>query len=243
MQLKFFFNLKNIRIISDKIIKRFNTKNYKTFSITENNVTDMDQFMLEIDSKLHVEAKDYYIKLKTNSHKTLSSIPYRLGGGGAYNLIYFLIRLYQPEVVVESGVAAGFSSNSILTAIKKNKKGFLFSSDFPYFRIPDPEKYIGILVEESLKMNWKLFIEGDIFNLPKIRKEISKIDFIHYDSDKSYSGRSFFFSSLKDLITSKTVILIDDIQDNSFFYDYLHQHKSRKHKVFKFENKFVGLIY
>mgnify|MGYP007000273262 len=66
----------------------------------------------------------------------------------------------------------------------------LYSSDFPYFRIKDPEKYIGIVVEKSLRKNWNLFIEGDENNLPKILKTAKKIDILSYDSDKTYSGRS-----------------------------------------------------
>jgi hypothetical protein len=35
---------------------------------------------------------------------------------------------------------AGFSSSAILTALKENGEGILYSSDFPYFRIKNPEK-------------------------------------------------------------------------------------------------------
>ena len=37
-----------------------------------------------------------------------------------------------------------------------NKKGKLFSSELPYFNFKDPEKYIGLLVEEKYKYRWKL---------------------------------------------------------------------------------------
>ena len=34
---------------------------------------------------------------------------------------------------------------------------------------------------------------------------------------------------------------MDDIQDNSFFYDYLEK-KNENFKIFQYERKFVGLI-
>ena len=36
---------------------------------------------------------------------------------------------------------------------------------------------------------------------------------------------------------------MDDIQDNSFFYDFVIKNKLNKWKIFSFENKYVGMIY
>ena len=142
-------------------------------------------------------------------------------------------------------MGAGFSSNAILSGIKKNKKGKLYSSDFPYFRIPNAEKYIGILVKKKLKKNWNLFIDGDRINLFNIKKKIKnkRIDLIHYDSDKSYIGKSFFFKSISEYIKTNAIIIIDDIQDDKFFLDYIEENKFKNFKIFKFKNKFLGLIY
>ena len=73
-----------------------------------------------------------------------------LGGGGAYNIIYFLTRLIKPKIIFETGVGAGYSTYAFLTAIKENNLGTLYSSDFPYFRLNKPERYIGFLVTDDL---------------------------------------------------------------------------------------------
>jgi hypothetical protein len=75
---------------------------------------------------------------------------------------------------LETGVAAGYSSCAFLEAMNKNKIGKLFSSDFPYFRIPNPDQYIGILVDKKYKKNWKLFLDGDERNIIKIKKKLKK---------------------------------------------------------------------
>ena len=41
---------------------------------------------------------------------------------------------------------------------------------------------------------------------------------------------------------SQTEPGMDDIQDNSFFYDYLEKKKIKNFKIFQYERKFVGLI-
>ena len=73
--------------------------------------------------------------LNDSSDKILQSIPFNLGGGGALDLLYFLTRYSKPKIVLETGVVAGHSSKTILTAIGKNGEGHLYSSDFPYFRL------------------------------------------------------------------------------------------------------------
>jgi predicted O-methyltransferase YrrM len=75
--------------------------------------------------------------------KTLNSISHSLGGGGAYSLIYFHCRILKPKIAVETGVANGWSSFAILESLRKNGQGKLYLSDFPYFKLKDPEQFIG----------------------------------------------------------------------------------------------------
>ena len=145
----------------------------------------------------------------------------------------------KPKTVVETGVAAGFSSYSILEALSRNGGGKLFSSDFPYFRVKNPEKFIGYVVPDSLRTNWSLDIRGDEFAIPAICKNVDTIDMFHYDSDKSYSGRLFAIQQIQKKLSSNSIVLIDDIQDNLFFknlMDYLRC----EYQVFEFEGKYVG---
>jgi len=87
---------------------------------------------ISLDATLWKEAEEISRILEENASKILSNIKYPLGGGGAYPFLYFITRYIKPECIVETGVAAGFSSYSFLAAIKKNGIGKLHSSDFPY---------------------------------------------------------------------------------------------------------------
>jgi predicted O-methyltransferase YrrM len=201
----------------------------------------IEPFARSISPELWSEAASFAENLRQQGAARLAALPVKLGGGGRYDLLYFLTRFLRPRVVVETGVAAGYSTQAILKALQANGSGRLYSSDFPYFRLRQPEQYIGILVDDELKANWELYTWGDAKNLKHIAPKIDRVDLIHYDSDKSYRGRKSALTLLEPLMSQQTVIVMDDIQDNSFFYDYVRD-RARGWRVFDGGGKLVGLI-
>ena len=193
------------------------------------------------DPVLWQESKRFSKRLENRSKKTLKKIPYDLGGGGGFPYLYFLTRYLRPSCIVETGVAAGYSSCAFLSAIDMNGTGRLYSSDFPYFRLSNPEQYIGVLVDESLKRNWELYIGGDETNLLTILTKVDGIDFFHYDSDKSYSGRQFAISVITKKMNQNGLIVMDDIQDNSYFHDYIEANPGLTWHIFEFDGKYIGM--
>jgi hypothetical protein len=71
---------------------------------------------------------------------------------------------------------------------------------------------------------------------------VEEVDLFHYDSDKSYSGRKFALTTISPSLNPQGIILMDDIQDNSFFYDYVEETRPNSWYVFNFQKKFVGMI-
>ena len=233
-------------IMIQKIRKRF--FEYEDRRTLERNIQwcknesqNFDTFAINLDKKIYNECKEFEKNLSLKAKRLIESKSLDLGGGGHYPFLYFLTRYLKPEYVVETGVAAGYSSQAFLEAMRVNGKGSLFSSDFPYFRFKNPEQYIGILVDDLFKERWNLLIKGDKVNLPKIASVVPRIDIFHYDSDKTYSGRLYAFKIMKKLFHHSTVIIMDDIQDNLFFYDYV-KNKNLKWRVFEFYGKYVGII-
>ncbi|MFB6225369.1 MAG: class I SAM-dependent methyltransferase [Candidatus Paceibacteria bacterium] len=238
--------IKRARVIYNKIIRRiikivYGRNDSKVKSLTEEELTDWRLYCKNVDEKIYNESTEFEDKVKERSDRVLSAVDVELGGGGNYVFLYFLTRLTEPSCVVETGVAAGFSSCAFLEAMSKNGKGHLYSSDFPYFRLENPEKYIGILVDEDVKDRWSLFMEGDKNNIPKIKREIDKIDILHYDSDKSYEGREYAISSLKNKLKQDSIVIYDDIMNNNHFYD-MYKSLDKKCNIFKFEGKYVGVL-
>lgn len=202
---------------------------------------DTHEFIKRVDPTLFDESVSFNQALQQRGQEVISKLPVKMGGGGNCILLYFLARHLRPAVIVETGVSMGFSSQTFLSAIRKNQKGHLYSSDFPYFRLPEPEKYIGCVVEEHLKKDWTLLIDGDQKNLPVIASSASKIELFHYDSDKSYSGRTEALKTLRPNLDGNSTIVFDDIGDNFHFRDWVEKEQLPYRILKNPAGGFVGL--
>jgi len=107
-------------------------------------------------------------------------------------------------------------------------------------------------VQEHLKRRWELHPEGDEAGLPQIVQSLPRTDLFHYDSDKSYSGRAFAIATIQPRLHARSLVIMDDIGDNSFFHDlvqpylvqpYLVQReRPSAFAVFHFQRKYIGVI-
>jgi hypothetical protein len=119
-------------------------------------------------------------------------------------LTFSLIRILNPRLVIETGVAAGRSSNIILSALKANNFGTLKSFD-----ITD---LVGELISTELLSLWELKVLKGINLKKKFESEIAKIndDFIFlHDSNHDLEWQKF---ELLTCISTKKCrfFLIDD---------------------------------
>jgi predicted O-methyltransferase YrrM len=177
------------------------------------------------DAALWEEAGEFDRHFRDHADRVLKDIPHELGGGGDHRFLYWLTRYLRPEVVLETGVAAGWSSRAFLLGLRKNGPGRLYSSDLPYFRLPNPEQYVGILVEPELRKDWTLRMEGDEVNLPLLLEQVTQVDIFHYDSDKMRSGREFAISLVAEKLGPHGIIVMDDIHNDDWFKDYVTEHR------------------
>ncbi len=74
-----------------------------------------------LDPALWTESQEFAEGMKTYAEEKFKALNLDLGeGGGNYALLYFVTRRLPAETVVETGVAAGFSSKAVLEALKAN---------------------------------------------------------------------------------------------------------------------------
>ena len=231
-----------LRKVATRIIDEKPSNALASFQkLCEEQAIDADTWAQRIDKTLWEEALNFTKQQEKKACIILSKLDVKLGGGGFYALLYFITRRMKPEIIVETGVAAGFSSRAFLTAIKQNGRGSLFSSDFPYFRLKNPKQYVGILIESELQSYWVLKIGSDRVNLPKIKDQIGAIDIFHYDSDKSRRGRDFAIETLKGKFSDQTLIIFDDIQNNLHFRDYASK-RGGASLIFEYGGKYIGIL-
>ena len=171
--------------------------------------------------------------------KKQEECPIKMGGAGALELIYEACEYTQAKTVVETGVAYGWSSLAALISLQK-RNGTLYSSDMPYLG-QNGDQYVGYIVPENLKANWKLFRHADKESLPKILAEVQEIDVVHYDSDKAYEGMFWAYNELYPRLRKGGVFISDDINDNSAFQDFCEKNGIEP-TVVDFEGKYVGIF-
>ena len=199
---------------------------------------DIIDYMRELSPNLLNESLNFSSEIEDDYSKKRKLLKFTQGGGGCYHFLYFLTKLYKPELILETGVASGWSSTAFLKAIYENKCGKLFSSDLPYPNQEGSINNIGILVPQYLKNNWLLCTEGDEICLPKFIGG-TKFNIVHYDSAKSYTSRVKFWDTVKDHLSENALIIFDDIQDNFHFHDLVDQIKV-DYKIFNFKGKYIG---
>jgi len=148
-----------------------------------------------------------------------------LGGGmgeGACTLLYVICRILQPRIIVETGVASGFSSASILQALEDNGVGELYSIDLHYrdgVTIP-VDKELGWVVPVHLKRRWHLMLGEGFKVLPLLLKELGTIDIFLHDSRHTYKTMMKEYSIAWPRLREGGLLLSDDVIENDAFIDF-----------------------
>jgi len=184
--------------------------------------------------------KDQYKDIFERACEAEKVCPVRMGGAGDLDLIYRLAEYVQARNVVETGVAYGWSSLAILLSLQNRSGSGLFSTDMPYPEMNN-EQYVGCVVPDGLRRNWTLFRCADRSALPKALKRMKTIDMCHYDSDKSYAGRTWAYNLLWKHLRPGGVFVSDDIGDNTAFRDFAES-VGQEPVVVESDNKYVGVI-
>lgn len=141
-------------------------------------------------------------------------------------LIYSIIREYKPEIVVETGVGAGGSSAFILKALNDNKKGILYSIDLPGndgdvypklgkpFDVQVPSGWeTGWLIPSWLKERHNLIIGDSRQELPKLLRQVDKVNLFLHDSLHTDEHVLMEFNAVLPHMHDKGILLCDDVHE------------------------------
>lgn len=169
------------------------------------------------------------------------SSPVKMGGAGATSFLYNIVFYSGAKKIIETGVAYGWSSLAILLAIRNKEGALLISNDMPYINMGNDD-YVGCVVPDSLKKQWDLQRSPDVNGIPLALKKLNQqIDLCHYDSDKSYTGRTWASPLLWNALKPGGFFVSDDINDNLAFKHFCES-VNRIPVVVKHDSKYVGVI-
>ena len=150
---------------------------------------------------------------------------------GAY--LYALLRSVRPDVVVETGVANGFSTAFSLLALQANGTGHLHSIDLPreVGRAYEPGTFHegagragippgsepGWLIPPPLKERWTLILGRSQEELPPLLGRLGEIDSFMHDSEHSFECMWFEFNAGWPALRAGGVLLSDDVNSTEAF--------------------------
>jgi hypothetical protein len=158
------------------------------------------------------------------------------GSVGIHNeVLYLIARAAKPRLIVETGVAYGFSTSYLLQALHDNRIGRLFSIDHPN---TSAKGYVneegeidcvfvggvdetGAIIPSELRTRWTLRLGRSRSILPDLLKEIGPIDMFLHDSDHSLENMTWEFRTAWPHLTAGGYLLSDDVSHNSAFANFV----------------------
>ena len=199
---------------------------------------DLIQYELELN-EIETHVDNFLTKINLEKYPSAEK-PYPVDysiNPNSRNFLYFLCRILKPKIVIETGVAYGFSSIYILKALEHNNSGKLYSID-SIFRPWQSKKMIGSVIPEKLRNRWNLILGSSHEKLQEVFDSLDDPDIFIHDSLHSYKNMIFEFECATNNL-KHGMIISDDILDNDAFYDFTSREKM-KNMIIKVQDD-VGL--
>jgi hypothetical protein len=130
-------------------------------------------------------------------------------------IAYGAVRLCSPQTVVETGVAQGVTTRTILSALEANGRGHLYSVDLPVLFVSE-EEFVGRLVPESVRRRWTLTLGPSRKVLPALVQNIAPIDIFLHDADHSYQAQLEEYRTVWPHIKPGGLLISDDVGNPAF---------------------------
>lgn len=185
--------------------------------------------------------RELFPEIMNTADELAEKTPVKMGGEGAVSLIYHLVSDANPGKSLETGVAYGWSSLAMLLAIKEIEGARLISNDMPYVNEQN-EDFVGVVIPDALKDKWELQRMADITGIRQaLKKFYGKLDFIHYVSDKSYTGRTWPTPILWKALNPGSFMMTDGINDNIAFKEFCTSIQ-QKPVIIEHGGKYVGIL-
>jgi len=213
-----------------ELISFFKRKEHPTLQSNEESLKWCESIALDEENAIKkinptwrfIDFNKRFPDLTAQGFEKIRSFDFNWGGQGNISLNYSIAHHLKATHIIETGVAYGWSSMSLLKAIDVQETGSLTSVDMPFWGTKH-EDQIGCVVPQVLKNKWTLIRLPDRDALPKILNDNKKFDMCHYDSDKSYEGKTWALPKLWGKIKTGGVLICDDANDNLAFRDFFNE--------------------
>jgi predicted O-methyltransferase YrrM len=140
-----------------------------------------------------------------------------------------IVRLTQPAVMVETGVALGFTTATVLHAMADAGKGRLYSVDLPALQ-HDPGERVGRAVPPGLEGRWQLELGDSRKKLGPLCARVAPLDIFLHDALHTYSSQMREYRTAWPFIRSGGLLISDDV-NNPAFVEFAGEVRAHPHLV------------
>lgn len=127
---------------------------------------------------------------------------------------YVIVRILEPDIVVETGTDKGLGSAVIGRALSKNGKGKIISVDLrPPRGFVMPDDKFGLPIE---------FVTEN--SIEYLRKSTSKIDIFLHDSNHEYEYEYAELSEAYEFLSERGLLLSDNSNQTTALFDFALSH-------------------
>lgn len=146
---------------------------------------------------------------------------------------FIIVRLLQPDLVVETGVKWGEGALFLTEALKLNGSGKLVSFDVGFddsqttYEYPPQADQVGFLVPEENREYWELVIGDSITRMETELPQLPPVDFFYHDSLHTYDHMLGEFETVLHYMSSVGALMSEDIDQNTAWDDFVEENRER----------------
>jgi len=190
------------------------------------------------------EHLDLFIKKQQNKKYPTFENPYPINYGLDRNvsrLLYFISKYSKPDLIIETGIANGFSSSYLLLALEHNKHGNLISIDDIVRPWHIPES-MGLAIPNNLKKRHQIVIGNASTKLSDILREKKYVDVFIHDSSHTYQNMQKEFRIAWPYVKNGGFLLSDDVSQHDAFIEFVEEVKMEPLIIKKENGGHFGII-
>jgi predicted O-methyltransferase YrrM len=131
------------------------------------------------------------------------------------HLVNLVVRLLEPDQVLETGVAKGFTTASVLDALDRNEHGHLHSIELPSLYIGYSDQ-VGERIPDRLRSRWTLELGPSALAMPRVLARTGGLEVFIHDSAANYDNQRTEFRIALDKMPAGGVLVSDMLNSDAF---------------------------
>jgi len=165
-----------------------------------------------------------HVAKQTTALKNLGDLPFPViynADSTLSQLVYLFCRVFEPETVLETGVAYGVNSAVILAALYRNGKGILHDVDLPPIADRSSRRYIGTMIPAEYKSRWCLHLGASKRVLPSLFTQgLGEVGVFVHDSASIHGLQQWELETVWPHMASRGALILNNIGKRAAFKDF-----------------------